>query len=62
MAKPKRNRKAKASLIMDESDVIKSLEEEVEFLKEAINKHREECPDHDIRVLDQTLWSVIDMM
>ena len=62
MAKPKRNRKAKADLIMDESDVIATLEEEVEHLKEAINRHREECPDHDIRVIDQTLWSATDMM
>lgn len=62
MAKPKRNKGERDRLIMDESDVIKTLEEEVEFLKESINKHREECPDNDIRVIDQTLWSVIDMM
>jgi hypothetical protein len=46
--------------IMDEEDLIAEKQSVINKLLASIRKHREDCPDHDIRVLDQTLWSVVD--
>ncbi len=49
-------------ILMDESDVVDRQKTLINDLLEAISKHRDECPDHDIRVLDQRLWSIVDMI
>ena len=46
--------------IMDEEDLIAEKQSVINKLLDSIRKHRNDCPDHDIRVLDQTLWSVVD--
>ena len=45
---------------MDAEDLIAEKQSVIDKLLDSIRKHREDCPDHDIRVLDQTLWSVVD--
>lgn len=47
---------------MDESDVVDRQQLLINDLIKAITQHREACPDHDIRVLDQKLWSIVDMI
>ena len=49
-------------ILMDESDVVDRQKILINDLIKAISKHRDECPDHDIRVLDQKLWSIVDMI
>jgi|TARA_Y100000361_G_scaffold151539_1_gene169152 hypothetical protein len=38
------------------------LESKLECLIKAIERHKEETPDHDIRICDQTLWSASEMI
>jgi hypothetical protein len=47
--------------IMDEEDLIAEKQSVINKLLNAIRKHRNDCPDHDMRVLDQILWSVVDI-
>jgi len=47
---------------MDESDVVNRQKVVISDLIQSIARHRDECPDHDIRVIDQKLWSVIEMI
>jgi len=49
-------------ILMDESDVVERQQLLINDLIKAITRHKNECPDHDIRVLDQTLWSIVDMI
>lgn len=49
-------------ILMDESDVVDRQQILINDLIKAITRHKKDCPDHDIRVLDQTLWSVVDMI
>lgn len=53
------NRK-KEKPMTSEEDLITEKQLVINKLLDAIRKHRNDCPDHDIRVLDQTLWSVVD--
>lgn len=49
-------------ILIDESDVVERQQLLINDLIKAITRHKNECPDHDIRVLDQTLWSIVDMI
>ena len=41
------------SIFMDESDVVNRQKVVISDLIQSIARHRDECPDHDIRVIDQ---------
>jgi len=47
--------------IMDVDDLITAKQATIDSLVKAIEKHKEDCPDHDIRVIDQQLWSVAEI-
>lgn len=55
------NKCKKKPIIMDEEDLVSSKQSIINNLVKAIKKHKKECPDHDIRVVDQRLWSVVEM-
>ena len=41
---------------------FKKLESKIECLVKAIEKHKEDTPDEDIRICDQKLWSAGEMI
>ena len=53
--------KPKKEPVMELEDVVAEKQSIINCLIDAINKHKDECPDHDIRVLDQRLWSVAEI-
>ena len=55
------NKYKKKPVIMDEEDLVSSKQSTINTLVKAIKKHKKECPDHDVRVVDQRLWSVVEM-
>ena len=44
------NKKKEKPLIMDEEDLVAHKQSVINDLAAAIRNHREECPDHDVRV------------
>jgi len=54
------NKKKEKPLIMDEEDLVAHKQSVINDLAAAIRNHKQECPDHDVRVVDQKLWSWLD--
>mgnify|MGYP001234292020 CR=1 FL=1 len=49
-----------AGPFMDEEDLVAHKQSVINDLAAAIRNHKQECPDHDVRVVDQKLWSWLD--